>query len=505
MTSGAAAATAAVGLIAGRRRRVLRRREPQRLAGGGRCLGQRLRGGAAGQRLAVAMRAEAEAEVVGGFVSACSMAEKWEDAVDEVAEKLGTGYDAGFVFVSELHVTVAQGLAPVVERLRERLGVRTLVGCAANGCIGQAAGPAALQHGGGSADGGDWPPIEVERGGVISVGLLREADATPFFLGANAQGDRELLNRKAAEKNVRSILLISDPFAPVESMIRTLDESFPNAVKAGGISAALQVGAAERGAFTPSLAIASEGCKVRLLNEGLVGLLLTDIDVHTVVCQGCCGVGPPVQVTEVQGPVCSGIGGRPAQETLQLIFSSVDPPMREKMQRFLTIGLGNVGESEGSLGDGDWLIRGISGVTPEGGLVIGQGIEAGKPLRFHVRDRESAENDLALMMKRYRLEKTFREGLGEPLGCLLFTCNGRGEGLYGRRHVDARAVADALGDACGTRVAGFFCNGEIGSPGLVIPAGAAGPDSDGEAPAARGVALHGFTAVFAVLVRTPKK
>jgi len=435
----------------------------------------------------------AEAEVVSGFVSACSTAERWEQAIEEVGEAAGSGYEAGFAFISELHVTAAQGLVPVLERLRERLGVQTLVGCACGGAIGQGAGPSAAEQGAGQ----DWPPIEVESGLVLSVGLLRKAGATPFFLGAGGEGDVTLVNKRAAEKDVRSILLIADPFGPAEDILKSLDESFPQAVKAGGVSAALQVGSSERQAYTSSIAIAAEGCPVRLCNQGVVGLLLTEVELHTIVCQGCCGVGPAVRVTGVQGPVCDGIGGRPAQEALRLIFSAVDPPTREKMQKFLTVGLGSVGQSESTVGEGDWLIRGISGVTPDGGLVIGNDLAEGQPLRFHVRDRESAERDLALMLKRYRLERAFSGGK-EPAGCFLFACNGRGENLYGRRHVDARAVAEVLGDACSTRVSGFFCNGEIGAPGLAVP----GEPAEGTEPV-RGSALHGFTAVFAVIVQVP--
>ncbi|CAE8591598.1 unnamed protein product, partial [Polarella glacialis] len=115
----------------------------------------------------------------------------------------------------------------------------------------------------------------------------------------------------------------------------------------------------------------------------------------------------------------------------------------------------------------------------------------GQPLRFHVRDRASAEADLDLMLNRYRLERTFTGG-GEPVGCLLFTCNGRGEELHGKRHADARAVAKVLGDSVGTQVSGFFANGEIGSPGL-------GMQSEGDEKV-RESAMHGFTAVFAMLV-----
>jgi len=122
-------------------------------------------------------------------------------------------------------------------------------------------------------------------------------------------------------------------------------------------------------------------------------------------------------------------------------------------------------------------------------------------MRFHVRDSESAEGDLQLMMKRYRLERAFVRSAGEPMGCLMFTCIGRGKGLYQRQHVDCRAVVEVLqnsqeGAGEGpAQIAGFFANGEIGSPGLAMP---------DPKETLRSTSLHGFTAVFAMLVPVQK-
>lgn len=430
----------------------------------------------------------ADVEVVQPYVTACSTARKWEDAAEELSAAVGSGYEAGFAFISDIHLTM-NGIAPVMELLRSRLGVQTLVGCACSGALGQPCGLEAQVA-------ESAAPMEVEKGPVISVGLFRKAGATPFFLGGAGQGDEQLLARKQQEGDTRAILMISDPFAPVEEIMSSLDSRFPNAVKAGGVSAPLQVGSEERLTYAASIAIASEGCDVRLHNQGLVGLLLSEVDVHTVVCQGCRAVGPAIKVTQVNGAVCQGIGGRPAQESLRLIFSSVDPATQAKMQENLTVGLGRVGQSELSVGDGDWLIRGISGVTPDGGLVVGSGVQEGQPFRFHVRDRESAESDLGLMLKRYRLERAFRGGAAEPMGCFLFTCNGRGQAVYGRDNVDSRAAFEALGGSM-NRVAGFFCNGELGAPGLVIP------DTEGN-ESMDTTAIHGFTAVFAMLLPRSK-
>jgi small ligand-binding sensory domain FIST len=49
-----------------------------------------------------------------------------------------------------------------------------------------------------------------------------------------------------------------------------------------------------------------------------------------------------------------------------------------------------------------------------------------------------------------------------PAGALIFSCNGRGEAMFGVRHHDASAVEQELG---GVPSAGFFAAGEIGPVG----------------------------------------
>jgi small ligand-binding sensory domain FIST len=73
------------------------------------------------------------------------------------------------------------------------------------------------------------------------------------------------------------------------------------------------------------------------------------------------------------------------------------------------------------------------------------------------------------------------EGTAVYGGCLC-SCNGRGQGLFGRPHHDAQMVQAHLGPL---GVAGFFCNGEIG-------------------PVGDRSFLHGFTASLALLVKKEK-
>jgi small ligand-binding sensory domain FIST len=103
---------------------------------------------------------------------------------------------------------------------------------------------------------------------------------------------------------------------------------------------------------------------------------------------------------------------------------------------------------------------------------VGATVRPGTVVRLHARDAGSADRDLreALGLR--------REALGgqAPAGALVFTCNGRGRGLFGTPDHDAEALDREL---AGAPVAGFFAAGEIG------PVGGAS-------------FLHGFTATVAV-------
>eukprot|EP00434_Breviolum_minutum_P000733 symbB.v1.2.000646.t1/scaffold7.1/size571927/14 len=143
-----------------------------------------------GHRADVTTACRATTEVQGDFISCLSMAPTWEDAVEEVAQEVGPGFEAAFVFFSELYVDQAQGIAPMMEKLRERLDVEHLVGGAAGGSIGRSVGKMATDYAA-----GEGVPTEVERGFVLSVAAIRNAGAVPFFLSGDAGGDLELINR----------------------------------------------------------------------------------------------------------------------------------------------------------------------------------------------------------------------------------------------------------------------------------------------------------------------
>ncbi len=125
---------------------------------------------------------------------------------------------------------------------------------------------------------------------------------------------------------------------------------------------------------------------------------------------------------------------------------------------------------------GDFLVRPITGADRgPGAIAVGERVRVGQTVRVHVRDPEGADEDLraALRMQSAALHE---DGAA---GALLFTCNGRGERMFGVPDHDAAALEDAFG----APTAGLFCAGEIG-------------------PVGGRNFLHGFTATIAVFPRS---
>jgi small ligand-binding sensory domain FIST len=78
-------------------------------------------------------------------------------------------------------------------------------------------------------------------------------------------------------------------------------------------------------------------------------------------------------------------------------------------------------------------------------------------VQFHVRDAETADEDLRALLQMDRKANERR-----PAAALLFTCNGRGTRLFSEPHHDARAIRQEAGDL---PLAGFFAAGELGPIG----------------------------------------
>ena len=124
----------------------------------------------------------------------------------------------------------------------------------------------------------------------------------------------------------------------------------------------------------------------------------------------------------------------------------------------------------------DLLVRSILGLDPRRhALAIADDeLRAGSTIQLMVRDATSASAEL-----QSTLELAGLESFGEAVGGLLFTCGGRGRGMFGGPDHDAARIEALFGP--GFPLAGFSAGGEIGPIG-------------GEP------FLHGFTASSAFFV-----
>jgi small ligand-binding sensory domain FIST len=198
-------------------------------------------------------------------------------------------------------------------------------------------------------------------------------------------------------------------------------------------------------------------CNREVLSGGGLALgLRGGVRLHPLVSQGCTPVGEAHLVTGAEGNVITTLGSRPAYEVLQETFAELPDMVRGRAQGNLFAGLAT-SEYIDEFKRGDFIVRNILGADPDtGALAIGAMPRTGQTLQFQLRDREAAGEDLREMTLAAQARGV------RPFASLLFSCTGRGRGLFGEESHDARALGKTFGPLPGT---GFFCNGEIGPVG----------------------------------------
>jgi small ligand-binding sensory domain FIST len=243
-------------------------------------------------------------------------------------------------------------------------------------------------------------------------------------------------------------LMISDPFTfPAEYLLSHLNEHAAGTLVMGGMASG-GLGAQRSRLFLDG----------RVLSEGAVGAYLPEARIHPLVSQGCRPVGDPFTVTAAEGNLVQKLGGQPAMSRLQDLAASLSDEDRELLVQGVQVGI-VMNEYGGERRQGDFLIRSILGAQPEtGAIAVGDEVEVGQTLQFHVRDAESAGKDLQRILG----QETAALGGERPAGALLFTCNGRGSRLFTEPSHDTGLIAKMLGDI---PLAGFFCAGELGPVG----------------------------------------
>jgi small ligand-binding sensory domain FIST len=343
------------------------------------------------------------------------------EAADEAAAALdGHPCDVALVFASRPHV---DALAAIGAAVAARLDPGVLVGAVADGVVG--------------------PAAEVEEGHAVSVWAahLDGGDAAAVRTWALPGPDGGMAVAGWPDTRPDDLLvLLSDPFSyPVGPVIEHVGRQRPGHRIVGGLVSG------GREATRLLLGDTVHG-------DGAVGVVLRDVAVDAVVSQGCRPVGEPLTVTGADGNVLLELGGEGAIDRLRAVMDGVSTDDRRRLEQGINLGIVVDGTSD-DYDTGDFLIRAVVGLdTDRGGVVVGDVVGVGDVVQFQLRDPETADRDL-------------RANLTAPprptVGGLLFTCNGRGQGLFGVPDHDVAALNDArLGP-----VAGAFCAGEIGPVG----------------------------------------
>lgn len=239
-----------------------------------------------------------------------------------------------------------------------------------------------------------------------------------------------------------TLLLLADPFSfPVDGFVEELQQRAPGLSIVGGLASAAPGPGGNR--------LVADGL---VTDRGAVGLFLPPgTPVTSVVSQGCRPVGEPLVVTAAEGHLVAEIAGRPALDRVMEIAGSVTPEDRALMVEGLHVGL-VVDERRDRFGPGDYLVRAVLGADRSSKAVaVATEVDVGTTVCFQVRDAASADADL-------------RTALADATAqaALVFTCTGRGIGLFATADHDAATVNDAVD---GGATAGLFCAGEIGPVG----------------------------------------
>jgi small ligand-binding sensory domain FIST len=292
---------------------------------------------------------------------------------------------------------------------------------------------------------------EVEEGPALALWLGRwqgQVALTPFHLMVEETSEGHALlgwpdDLAEAAPETSLIVALGDPYTfPADDFLREVNEEHAGLRVVGGMAS---------GARQPGENPLLIGEDVR--GEGAVGVLLRGaVKARSVVSQGCRPIGKPMVITKAHDNVIQALGGHTALEQLQQLWQELGPRDQKLMQRGLHVGR-VISEYQPTFQRGDFLIRNVMGLEQEtGALAITDRVRVGQTVQFHVRDADTAHEDLEEMLAKAAQGP-------RPQGALLFSCNGRGTRLFGRPDHDARAIQEALGTI---PLAGFFAQGELG-------------------------------------------
>lgn len=377
------------------------------------------------------------------------------DVVERAASLLPAPADLALVFISAAFTSEYPRLLPL---LREKLpDVKAIVGCGGGGIVGM-------------SKWGQMQELEDAPALSLSLACLPDVKVQAFHIVSEELPDLDSPPNRWVEaigvepSPTPQFILLSDPFATkINDLLQGLDFAYPGSVSVGGLASGSS-SPGHTGLF----------CNNRLYREGTVGVALSgNIVLETIVAQGCRPIGKPYQVTACDRNIILEIDEQPPLVLLRQLIESLSEEDRLLAQTALFVGIVR-DEFKLELEQGDFLIRNLLGVDPNiGAIAIGDRIRPGQRIQFHLRDAQTSAEDLEWLLQKYQKHNQSQPA---PVGALMFSCLGRGEGLYGKPNFDSQLFKRYLDNI---PLGGFFCSGEIG-------------------PVGGSTFLHGYTSVFGI-------
>jgi small ligand-binding sensory domain FIST len=340
--------------------------------------------------------------------------------------------DLAFAFVSSHH---GPNFAPVAQGICDQIGTEALLGCTAESVVGgdrEVEGRPALALWLAQLSHVTIRPMHLEyeetpEGGTI-VGW---PDDTPDEWPAGS-----------------ALVALGDPFSfAVDAFLKRINEEHPGVPVLGGMAS----GGMEPGENRLLLG------RRELTGGAVAALIHGAVRIRSVVSQGCRPIGDHFVVTRSNRNVIQELGGQPPLAQLKEILPKLSAADQMRIQQGLHVGR-VINEYKDRFERGDFLVRNVIGADPgSGAIAIGELVRPGQTVQFHVRDAQSADEDLRQLLTAARSASE-----SPPLGALLFTCNGRGTRLFLRPNHDAAVIREICGDI---PTAGFFAQGELGPIG----------------------------------------
>jgi len=370
------------------------------------------------------------------FAASLSTLSDTNDALEAVCRAVneqlaGATPKLAFLFVSPMHADAFETLAKSVQ---EAIGCEHLLGCTGESIAG----------------GGE----EIEGQAAISLwaATLPGAELESFHFTFHRTPDGLLceglppLTRDEGERP-NAVFILGEPFScAIDSLLEKFETDLPGVPIFGGMASGGQAPDENRLFWNGES-----------YTRGGVGVVLRGGPrIHSLVSQGCRPVGTHFVITRGSQNVIHELGGKPAIVRLQEVFESLNEADRDLIQRGLHVGI-VMNEYQEKFERGDFLISNVLGFDQEtGAIAIGNLIRTGQTVQFHVRDAETADEELVHLLAQRR------EAHAEFGAALLFTCNGRGTRLFSRPNHDAEAIQVLCGPL---PLAGFFAQGELGPVG----------------------------------------